>query len=133
MTAASGEKVLVWQTIIGADASPPQGAVSTLVNPATGGAVAWCSNGVGSRSGSSRAASAARRCDGSPTRIGCPQPHDRRSTCVCPFSASPERGWYRSPLAGKVRFSSRSPISPRAATDPIHEILDTPPRNVAYP
>ena len=37
-----------------------QGGVSTLVNPATGGAVAWMFHGVGSRSGSSRAASAAR-------------------------------------------------------------------------
>jgi hypothetical protein len=133
MTAASGEEVLVWQTIIGNGCIAATGGRFDAGESGNRGAVAWCSNGVGSRSGSSRAASAARRCDGSPTRIGCPQPHDRRSTCVCPFSASPERGWYRSPLAGKVRFSSRSPISPRAATDPIHEILDTPPRNVAYP
>ena len=41
MTAASGEKVLVWQTIIGNRCIAATGGVSTLVNPATGGAVAW--------------------------------------------------------------------------------------------
>ena len=47
MTAASGEKVLVWQSTIGGRRIAATGGVSTLVNPATGGAVAWCSNGVG--------------------------------------------------------------------------------------
>lgn len=47
--------------------------------------------------------------------------------CV-PSLLAPSGDWYGSPLAGKVSLSSRSPISPRAPTDPIHEILDTPPR-----
>ena len=77
------------------------------MNPATGGAVARCSNGVGSRSQSSRAASAARRCHDSPTRIGCSQPHVRRSTCLCPFSARSERGlvWICAGRKGQVQLA----------------------------
>ena len=92
---------------MGTDASPQQVGVSTLVNPATGGAVAWCSNWVGSRSQSSRAASAARRCHDSPTRIGCSQPHVRRSTCLCPFSARSERGlvWICAGRKGQVQLA----------------------------
>lgn len=52
-------------------------------------------------------ASAARRCDDSPTRIGCLQPHVRRSTCLCPFSASPEWGlvWISASRKGQSQLA----------------------------
>jgi hypothetical protein len=136
MTTASGEKVLVWQSIIRGrciNASPQPGGVSTLVNPATGGAAARCSsNGMGSRSGGGAVRGigvAALRRLSYAYRMS---PASRLQIHLCLLTLLARAG-----IGIDLRWQERSvrtpPFSPRAATDPIHEILDTPPENVAYP
>lgn len=56
-----------------------------------------------------------------------------RSQIQCPFSASPERGLVWISAGRKGQFQLALPISSTAATDPIHEILGTPPRKRCLP
>ena len=61
MTAASGEKVLVWQSTIGGRRIAATGERFDAGESGNRGSRGLVFQGVGSRSGSSRAASAARR------------------------------------------------------------------------